>query len=341
MTQHKGRYNLFGLDLAELGRFYVEGWRDAMAWPVMRLFRGRDPVRVTAPDGTQSVRFGRSAEPVTFKGKVERQACELPEDLLLRRTLVMPRMSEKDLAQAMTLDARSASPFPEQDLVWGYAVRDAVDGERVRIESVMASRAAVMRHLSGLGLVASAVEVWAGGAKPLVIRGFGEGERKGRGGLLQRVGITALFVVALLLLIAIALTPMLQLRLRALDAIEHDKALAKVASQQVNLRSDLIRFNGALEAANTHVEAYANPLVVLDELSRILPDDVLVNTLEFKGNSVRLTGQANNAARLIDLLGAEPKYQEVKSLGATTRVQGSSKEYFAIEFKVVRAEKKS
>ncbi len=126
MTQHKGRYNLFGLDLAELGRFYVEGWRDAMAWPVMRLFRGRDPVRVTAPDGTQSVRFGRSAEPVTFKGKVERQACELPEDLLLRRTLVMPRMSEKDLAQAMTLDARSASPFPGQDLVWGYAVRDAV-----------------------------------------------------------------------------------------------------------------------------------------------------------------------------------------------------------------------
>lgn len=338
MSSPKSQYDLFGLDLAAVGRYFRDGWADAAAWPVFRWFNPQPPVRVMDAAGRTSVRLGVSATPVDYKGKVERNAVELPEDLVLRRSLVLPRLAGKDLEDAVALDARSASPFPENDLVWGFALRPAGEGDALRVDSVLSSRALIERHLAGLDNPPSGAEVWAGGPLPVVVRGFGEAEGRGQGGLIRWVN-RALVVLAVVLAAAIALTPLLQLRERMFDAIARSQKLVKASSPQVNLRADLMKFNAGLEKVGSVVSGYGNPLLTLDELSRLLPDDVLVNTLEFKGNTVRIAGQAANAARLLDLLSAQSGYSEVKAPTATTRVPGSAKEYFTIEFKVDRAEK--
>ncbi len=340
MSSSKSQFDLFGLDLAAIGRYFVDGWADAAAWPLFRWFNPQAPVRVIEADGRVSMRLGVSAVSVTFKGKVERVAVELPEDLLLRRSLALPRLSGDDLDAAVALDARSASPFPENDLVWGFVRREGGEGDAQRIDSVLSSRSLIERHLASLSSVElpSRFEVWAGGGQPIPIRGFGESER-GRGGRAARWLNIGLLVLALALLMAIALTPLLQLRAQVMDALERNQKLVKASSPQVNLRADLMKFNASLEQVNGVVTTYANPLLTLDELSRLLPDDVLVNTLEFKGNTVRISGQAANAARLLDLLASQPAYSDVKAPAATTRVQGSAKEYFTIEFKINRAEK--
>jgi len=342
MSSSKSQYDLFGLDLAAAGRYFRDGWADAAAWPLFRWFNPQPPVRVTDAAGRTSVRLGVSATPVNFKGKVGRTAIELPEDLVLRRSLVLPRLAARDLEAAVALDARSASPFPESDLVWGFALRQAAEGDVLHVASVLSSRALIERHLANLqgeGLPFPC-EVWAGGEQPVVVRGFGEAKGKGEGdGRRLRWVNRALLVLAVVLAAAIALTPLLQLRERMFDAMARSQALAKASSPQVNLRADLMKFNASLEKVGSVVAVYGNPLLTLDELSSLLPDDVLVNSLEFKGNTVRIAGQAANAARLLDLLSAQPGYSEVKAPTATTRVQGSAKEYFTIEFKVDRAEK--
>jgi len=340
MSSSKSQYDLFGLDLAAAGRYFRDGWADAAAWPLFRWFNPQPPVRVMDATGRMSVRLGVSATAVNFKGKVERTAIELPEDLVLRRRLILPRLAAGDLEAAVALDARSASPFPESDLVWGFALRPAGEGDVLHVASVLSSRALIESHLAnrqGEGLP-SLCEVWAGGEQPVVVRGFGEAKGKGEGRRLRWVN-RGLLLLAVALVAAIALTPLLQLRERMFDAMARSEKLAKASSPQVNLRADLMKFNASLEKVGSAVAAYGNPLLTLDELSRLLPDDVLVNSLEFKGNTVRIAGQAANAARLLDLLSAQPGYSEVKAPTATTRVQGSAKEYFTIEFKVDRAEK--
>ncbi|TYC60128.1 fimbrial assembly protein [Zoogloea oleivorans] len=340
MTTKKSRYNLFGLDLAALARFVQEGWAEAAFWPVFRWMSPRQPVRVISADGGESVRLGVSADVVDFKGKVDLLAIELPEDLVLRRFQVLPRLSEADLGAAVALDARSASPFPENDLVWGFSRRGVTDGDQLRIESVLASRSQIQKRLAALGLgeTAGQPEVWAGGLQPIIIRGFGESDRKSLGWRARWL-FFFLLALGLILTAAITLTPLLQLRAQVIDANTRNQRLVNNAAPQVRLRADLVKLNLDLERVNGFVANYANPLLTLDELSLLLPDDVLVNTLEFKGNIVRLSGQAANAAKLLDLLGAQPGYQEVKAPSATTRVQGSGKEYFTIEFKINRAEK--
>lgn len=340
MSRPKSQYDLFGLDLAAVGRYFRDGWADAAAWPVFRWLNPQVPVRVVDAEGRVGIRLGVSAGLVSYKGKVERVAVELPEDLVLRRNLALPRLGGDDLEAAVALDARSASPFPENDLVWGFALRPGGEGNTLRVESALSSRALIERHLASLQVdgLPPRPEVWAGGVQPVLVRGFGEADRKHGGGYARWVNI-GLLILAAVLLAAIALTPLLQLRAQVFDAIAQNQKLAKASSPQVGLRADLMKFNASLEQVNGVVATYANPLLTLDELSRLLPDDVLVNALEFKGNTVRISGQAANAARLLDLLAAQAGYSEVKAPTATTRVQGSAKEYFTIEFKINRAEK--
>lgn len=345
MTSVKNQYSLFGLDLAAAGRYYVEGWREAAEWRVFRWLSPRRPVRVLDSTGQASVRLGRSSEAVDFNGQVEALAVELPEALVLRRTLVLPQLSDADLEAAVALDARGASPFPEADLVWGFVRRTAADGQSLKIESVLSSRALIGRHLESLAQVLDgrSPEVWAGGAMlipPIPLRGFGEeGARRGLG--LRSAASILLAVLAVILVALVALTPLLQLRLQVIDAIGQNERLLKKAAPQAALRADLMRFNANLELIGKYVAQYPNALLTLDELSRLLPDDVVVNTLEFKGDVVRLSGQAANAAKLLDLLASQPGYVEVKAPSATTRVQGSAKEYFTIEFKIRRGDKAS
>lgn len=340
MSGPKSHYDLFGLDLALVGRYFRDGWAEAVTWPVFRWMRPRSPVRVLDAEGRVSTRLAMSSAPVEVKGVVARSAVELPESLILRRSLVLPRLTTPDLEAAVALDARSASPFAEGDLVWGFDQSLADGSDAVHIELVLSSRALIERHLAGLDAAGLPFppEVWAGGVCPVRIRGFGESTRARNGAAVRWVNV-GLLVLGLMLLVALALTPLLQLRFRVIDAIGQHGALQEKSVPQIKLRSDLMAFNVSLERLDGVVRAYANPLVILDELSQLLPDDVVVSALEFKGNTVRIAGQANNAARLLDLLASKPAYHEVKAPAATTRVPGSTKEYFTIEFKINRAEK--
>lgn len=340
MSSQKSQYDLFGLDLALVGYFFRDGWTEAAGWPVFRWFNPQPPVRVIDAEGRSGTRLGLSATPVKARGRVARVAVELPEELLLRRSLTLPRLSGGDLEAAVALDARGASPFAEGDLVWGFGPPRSGEGDALVVESVLSSRSLVEQHLRGLSEFAlpPGHEVWAGGAQPIQIRGFGEAGGKSGASLSRWVNLL-LALLAVGLMAAIALTPWLQSRVQVLDAMERHQKLVKSSSPQVGLRADLMKFNAGLEKVDEIVGAYANPLQTLDELSKLLPDDVLVNTLEIKGNTVRVTGQAANAARLLDLLASQSAYRDVKAPAATTRVQGSAKEYFTIEFKVDRTER--
>ena len=72
MSSSKSQFALFGLDLAAVGRYFVDGWADAAAWPLFRWSNPQAPVRVIDADGRVSTRLGVSAASVSFKGKVER-----------------------------------------------------------------------------------------------------------------------------------------------------------------------------------------------------------------------------------------------------------------------------
>jgi len=332
VTIDRSSLRLFGMDLATVPGYLREGWSEALRWPVLRWLTPDDPVRVLHADGTESVRPGVSAHRIAAPAQVRFAAVELAEEALLRRSLLLPRLTEDELRQAVELDVRAASPFPEDDVVWGC---DVERGDRLRVEIALTSRALVEQqieaHRSRLGEVQP--EVWAGGARPFVIPGYGEPARLARARRMRRA-LFGLLAATAVLIAALAVTPTLQLRERALEAIGRSEELSRAVKPQAQMRDELARLGEQIRLLGKAAEQRQDVVALIDQITRQLPDDAILNRLEIAAGTVRIIGQADNAAQLLQTLGANPAFREVRAPSGISRAPAGSKEGFTIEFRV-------
>lgn len=328
----------FGIDLRALWRDACRGWSD---------LRGLPPLSWLAP--TARVRlFPGAGGPVLWWGDLRPEpanrqdaatpfaALELPEDLVLRRSLRLPPMGEADTASAVALQVRSASPFSEQDLAWGYRTQVQPDGS-VLADAALASRKQVAHYIQSRAQqpgVGPSPEVWVlrPAAQPIIIQGYGEARRQvfsGRGWLLRY----ALLASAMLLLAAIAVSSFLQLRLRALEAYAQHQAAVQRTAPLVSEREALLRtaenFGALVDALAGRIE----PLRVLERLTQVLPDDTALQSFSLKGQKVTIAGLTPNAPALMQILGEQAGVRDVRAPSPAMRTGGpDSKENFVIEF---------
>jgi general secretion pathway protein L len=75
--------------------------------------------------------------------------------------------------------------------------------------------------------------------------------------------------------------------------------------------------------------------IMLEALSRTLPDEAWLNRLEANQGTVTIAGSAANAARLIGLLEASQHFSEVQFSAPTTRAEGEAVDSFTITAKIV------
>jgi general secretion pathway protein L len=75
--------------------------------------------------------------------------------------------------------------------------------------------------------------------------------------------------------------------------------------------------------------------IMLEALSRALPDDAWLSRLEVSQGSVTLAGSATNAAALIGPIEASQHFTDVQFSAPTTRAEGEQQESFTITAKIV------
>jgi general secretion pathway protein L len=283
-------------------------------------------------DGTESVRHGVSARPIAAPPSVRFSAVELADDTVLRRSLLLPRLTEEEVRQAVELDVRAASPFPEDEVAWGYHVER---GDRLRVEIALTSRQLIERQLEALEPRLGGVvpEVWVSGERPIVLPGYGETARLASARRM-RWALFALLAVTALLIAALAVTPTLQLRERTLEAVRKSDELSRAVAPQVQMRDEIARLGEQIALLRKASEQRQDIVALLDQVTRQLPDDAVLNRLELSGATIRITGQADNAAQLLQALGANPAFREVRAPAGITRAPAGSKEGFTIEFRV-------
>lgn len=330
---------LFGLDLRQLAREWRQAWSAALRSRWLSWLTPEATVLLHQPDGASALWWNGARQGAAAAGPAGFQAIELPEALLLTCSLGLPAMADADAARALALQAQAHSPFVAEDLLWAARRRAGGQGAAgaQTVDLVLASRRQVaqyLQHHPALQGSGPAPEVWAllpDGA-PLVLPGYGEGARRAwalRGRWLR----CALLALLLTLLAAIALTPTLQLRLRAIEAVHAYDDLARRTTALVHQREQLLHTADKLGALSGLLTARIEPLRVLDRLTTALPDDAALQGFTLKGSKVTITGLANNSSALMQVLGQIPGVRDVRAPSAATRNGGANaKENFAIEF---------
>lgn len=328
----------FGLELSSLGSDLRAAWFAVLQWPIFAWLTPPAVVRLTHVDETQSwwVVGKRAMRLSAQRGadSADAFAVELPEHLVLQRNLVFPAMSEEDTNMAVAMDVKANSPFVSEDLVWGYATRLTSTAQQ-QVQALLVSRKQITQFLEGRTKSlpeGQMPEVWvlADERQPIVIAGFGETLRAKKTIARRRVAL-ALLASLLLLFVLIAITPSLQLRARALEAMDAYSTASQRTATLMARREALVQATDQLSALKELLTDRVDSLKVFDALTQVLPDDTSLMTLQIQGLKVSIAGQTPNAAALMQLLGAQPGLREVRAPTAATRPLGTTKDSFSIE----------
>ena len=344
---------LFGLNLNSLAADFVSPWRSLLRLPGLRWLTPVFPVLLRRADGREMLWMGQgileaiSADATDVNvSKKPFFALELPPDLYLTRQLRLPAIPEADLSDAIDLEGRGLSPFPPSDLLIGHAACQIEQGGW-KVDLVLASRAQTQRFVQeqsirmGSRLGGATPEVWVfpGGSRNaseeatqsmVVLTGFGEAarQRQIRLGQYLRVGLLA---SALALVLAMALSPLLQLSMRTLDAVDQLHVVQKRVAPLVHQRELLVQASDRVTALDALLQDRVEPLRILDVLTKALPDDTYLATLSVHWQKVVFSGQTANAAALMQKLSNETLFHDVRAPSPALKTPGSSKETFSIE----------
>ena len=336
-----GRF--LGVPWMWLARYCVDGWsllRDGplllwLASPLAGILHNGQgkPINWTAGCGDPRPLTGKAPLRAQF------QALALPEELYLSRVLALPAMAPTDREMAIALQVQASSPFHHDDLVWGYASAPhlpADEGEMHGVHIVLASRQQIQSYVQGLSLPPEAgpFELWAfagEGDQPVVFRGFGEFVRQRGVARVRRVHLS-LLVLALVLVGAVAASPLVRLRMVAIDAIRQSDELAGRTRSLVQQREALTQTSQRLEVVRRLGQEHLAPLEVMSMLTRALPDDTSLISVRIEGHKIALAGQTVDAAAVMQLLSNQPGIRDVRAPSPATRPLGAPKESFTIEF---------
>lgn len=336
MPQPSSSLQLFGLDLRLLWQEFRGAWQAAAQSRALAWLTPTLPVRVLRADGTHALWRGARFDMEPGKGEgAEFEAVEVSDDLVLRKRLHMPDMPAEAITQAVRLEVGSAAPFAADDQVWAYSVSAASSARLRTVEVVIASRKQIAQYVDRQRhriAPARQPEVWVfgGDGTPIILNGWGEQSRQ-RKSVQHRRAACGLVASALLIAVAMAITPALQLRARAIEAVAAFQGLQREAAPVVAQRDAFTRSVERLEAVRGVLAEHIDILPLMTALTKALPDSTYLQSVQTQGMKLSINGLTADSAALMQTLSTVPGFKDVRAPMAATRAPGADAENFRIE----------
>jgi general secretion pathway protein L len=285
----------------------------------------RDPV------DAQPLQVGRQL--TNAAGKSFRLMLRVPAITVLRRTLTLPLVVEENLRQTLAFELDRYTPFKSDQVYFDFRLlgRDAIQ-RRIKVELAVVQRSVVDREANraaALGLSATgailAEQTLSDDCYNFLPAVPGSGKLTSSTWWRASLALLAILLLAVLLFV-----PVWQKRATAISLLE-PLAQAKAAAQQTDALRDrldkLVREHSFLLDMK-----WGSPSIVLvvEEISKRLPDDTFIIQFEFDGKTVQLQGESAAASGLVEILENSPMLKDVGFKAQLTKIQGTPNDRFHI-----------
>jgi general secretion pathway protein L len=264
-------------------------------------------------------------------------ALTLPPTRVLRKTLTLPLATEENLRQVLEFQMEQHTPYSAAKLYFGYQVtgRDFERGQ-LTVEFAATPREAVDAAIKTLGSLALPVRavfatdmLTAGNLVNLLPAELGKSSSVLRHG--ANPWLAAL--VALLALTAVAMPVVIKREavVQLLPWVEKGKKAAEtVDTVRRELSARVDKHNYLLE------KRQSTPTVIqaLEELTRVLPDDTWVQTLDIKGKELQIQGETASSVRLIGLFEQSSMFREASFRSPLTKGQSNGTERYQLALQI-------
>jgi general secretion pathway protein L len=264
---------------------------------------------------------------------------ELPAEQTVLRRISVPAQAHEFLAGIVRNQIDRLSPWPIDQAVYGIdAVPSATDPAQLDARVLLAARHdldSLRERLAAFGLAADRIvarDRTASVPTPIVLwsrfdaGADGELERSGR-----RIGAAVLAMVAVTVaLSAWALVTAGWIR----DETDDVAARAALLQRRLQPAEAAKASRDPAERAWALKETSPSGVMILETLSRVLPDDAYVTELSLQKATMRITGLASDVPALVSPLEQSGLLTQVHFFAPTTRGPDGARYWFHIEARV-------
>ncbi|WP_315700754.1 MULTISPECIES: PilN domain-containing protein [unclassified Bradyrhizobium] len=342
------------MDLETIAKAWIDhlarlwlGWRDrrrARNW--LKLRQDDDDLIVRQSDGTQQTWPGALSPGAALPGELARSAqrafvmLELGSEEIVSRRMSVPAQARELLPGIVRNQIERLSPWRATQACYGFDVQDSAEPNHLDVRVLITPRAVVddARHrMAALGLHVDAVV--AGGASAGAANGITLWSRlaDADGTRLIRLRWIIGGAMAAAVGLAVVLNVWAFMAAAAADA-ESGEIVAEIARLQRQVKGTYspqsIASLPAAERAWALKETSLVSAIVIEALSRVLPDSAYLTELNIDGSTVRIAGIATDAPALIAPLEQSGQFKDVHFYAPTTRSADGARFIFHIEARV-------
>ncbi len=271
----------------------------------------------------------------------------LPPTRMLRKQLRLPMAAEENIRQTLAFELDRQTPFKPDQIYFDYKVLDRLQAEQLLlVELIVFPKEIVEDHirqaaLLGLPITAAVLEqdiVQEGDRSPNFLPALMH-PKPSRRRLWLNIGLSGLTLLLFALSLAIPLWHKREqaIMLNAM-VLEAKKDAAHTDMLRTQLDELVAEYNFPVDQKNTRVSV----LVLLNELSKLLPEDTWISLLELNAADLQIQGETGSSSKLIEAIENSGLVKGASYKSPLTQIPGTAVERFhlAAETKPPHAEEK-
>lgn len=358
-----GNLQLFGFDLSALFQRWLRGIRDIMPAGLGAAFlrpapsvearvmgQQLDIIQVDATGRRTAVAsLGEDALDIALDNSLRADVIRnikspsmlqvqllMPEPLIMRRTLTLPYQARHNLRDIVAYQASRLTPFGVDKLFFDVQLlRENRELGTIEVEFVAVLKTVAqpwVDHLERLtGCTVSCLGVYSNEEGVQSCNLFGQPRVSGQWWRrLNRNGI--LLIILIFALLVTAITPVYKARVLVL---ERKQEIAQLDQQVVGLLDVRNKLDDKLTPLNDFVkyrERQATSSQVINELSRVVLQNIYITNLTLQDDSVTISGTGTSVVDLIEQINSSPFFFGAKFTSSLNRNVRTEQDQFTAMF---------
>jgi general secretion pathway protein L len=259
----------------------------------------------------------------------------LKSDHVLFRSLDFPRQAADFLDGMIRAQIDRLTPWSANDAVFGWGRLTNIANDRIQLTLAATSKDKIQPLVQlasklGAASMTAFAEPPSGAGAPVRFKVF---ETSLQSGIGQTLDVPRLLRIILL---STGLAAAASLALAAymgdsLDA-EQQQLLHRISERRASLRLGQTGAGGSARSLLAkRKQTTPSSVMVLEAMSRVLPDSTYVTELRIEGDKVQIVGISQDAPSLIRLMEQSPQFSRATFFAPTTRTESDPGERFHIE----------
>jgi general secretion pathway protein L len=227
------------------------------------------------------------------------------------------------------------TPWTANDAVFGWSSPFSIANERIQLTLAATSKSRIQPLVQLAGYLGAAsvtafAEAPPGEGAPAKLKVFETSLQSAIGRTMDLPRILRIILLSTGLAAAAALA-FAAYAGNTLD-VEQQQLLRRVAERRASLRLGQTAGGGSAQSLLAkRKQTTPSSVMVLEAISRVLPDTTYVTELRIEGDKVQVVGISQDAPSLIRLMEQSPQFSRAKFFAPTTRTQSDPGERFHIE----------